>query len=213
MPPTSLAALVIFLLVTVPGYLHIRIVETRNVRPPRGQLLEVVDLVCVGIGSSCLACGGVLGLGQVLPGVFVNLPELAARNQLYLTEHPWQALLSVFSALLLSGAVATAAAFMIIRGFRARVSPGSVWNSVLTRVVAGRPPFLSVELADGRVFEGFVGAFGSHDTSLTDDLCLQEPLFSRSPDRTKRRELPGSHLIIARNQIVTIRARNIPPTP
>jgi len=125
----------VFLAAVSPGYAYQRIVEQRVIRQSRSPLLTAVDLLC--IGALCTAIGLLitLVLAQVAQAVLVPIPE-AAKNHAIFAEHPWRALATVLTALILSQLVAFGLATTVKRRTQTnltRLKAGSVWARTFAR--------------------------------------------------------------------------------
>ncbi|MFE0677786.1 DUF6338 family protein [Streptomyces sp. NPDC058867] len=212
-------ALVVLLVSAAPGYLYVRIVEVRRPRRRRSSLLELVDLVCVGALGSAVAALAVLLLAPYWPAL---LPlEGLLEGAGYLIRHPWQAVWSAVLAFAVSVLCALTAAFAVARRGHPEVrhTPTSPMRRVVGMTPAGHSLWLAVQLADGRLWEGFLLSLDGERESLGEgDLVLQGPLAVTVPGQGRHHHparfvaLPGSQIVLAYGLYMIPPARtSVPP--
>lgn len=86
--PDNLVGLVLFVAFITPGYLWVRLEERARPRPDRSGLLEVAELLTIGVLASLFAAAFVGWLGARVPGLLdVSSWADAERADEYLAEH------------------------------------------------------------------------------------------------------------------------------
>jgi hypothetical protein len=174
----------------VPGFVFLRVIETRRARAERSALLEAVELTGVGAAASLVAVTIVLVVVREYD--IVHTSELAADPGTYVLEHPLRGL----GSLLASFALSCFLTWLSARGFfslrhklrsrRAQSRPtrrvvfepaGSTWARVFDedRPSNDTDVIATLELTDGRLLAGRVR---SYTAQLEDDreLALVRPL-------------------------------------
>jgi hypothetical protein len=200
MIPSSVTALALLIVAIAPGYAFLRVSEQRSIRPQRSPLVETADLICVGAVGTAIAAIVIFGIGRAAPGLFLDLGPWAEGGSKYLSAHAWQALSSAGATMIASVAISAGLGGLSGKSRRGRIQPGSVWDEVFRPLHYAQPPFLAVELKDGRLIEGFASVFSTEE-SASRELALQAPLFMQNRDRKDRIRMQGRFVVISADQI------------
>ncbi len=183
MLPSSLLAFVVVAASITPGYIWVRVSETRVARPERTQLLELAELIIVGALASSLSFLSVLSLASWFN--FVEVRALADDGTTYALENPSRSL-GVFVAVLgLAYGGTWAIARLVHRDRPPIFEHGSSAWQVMLGYNPGRSVYATVDLRDGTTVAGWV------------HICTVEPY------PAERRELV---LVRARGEAIKIRA-------
>jgi tetratricopeptide (TPR) repeat protein len=202
--PQTFTALAVLLAAATPGYVFIRIVETRVPRRRRSPLMEIVDLVCVGATSSLISVLVVFVLARYWTAL---LPiEGLLQGTAYVRLHAWQAVWS--ATLALASSICLSAAAGLAESWRRRAAtrntPASAFHRIAELTPPDHHPFLAVHLMDGRVWEGFLKGMDDEPGSLAEgDLVLQGPLALTVPGHGRIRH-PAGFAVVPGGQIAVI---------
>lgn len=206
MIPSSFVGLVLFALVLAPGWIWVRVGEKRKVRPHRSQLFEAAELVTQGVvftSASALAVG-ILGAAS---GALPDLADLVAPGSTYVQDEPYRVVGAVAGVLLLSLVTAYAAARYAHRGSEPSLSPASsVWLDVFAEGGKDRPIWVSAELTDGRVIEGFLSSYSTEGDTGERDVALQVPMI-REVDSSERVRVDADRVVLNGTQIAAMWVR------
>lgn len=201
--PSTLGAILAVLLAVAPGYLYRRALRRHALQDERSATIEMVELFSVGAVATLVSALGVAGIAELAPAL-VSIEEVT--NPVRILDHPWRIVLTTASVVLLSSGLCLLGGRTAARLSPSRVGStyeGSTWSRQLATPSAGRPPYLAVELADGRLVEGYVRAVSSDDDAARRFLVLQTPLAITGPgDRPRRRT--GSHFLLIPGGLINV---------
>jgi Family of unknown function (DUF6338) len=118
--PSTLLGLVVLAASIGPGYVWVRVAETRVPRSPRTQLLEIAELIVTGGLFSTLAFLVVLSFASATS--WLDTDALAADGSDYVIRHPIRVLSVVLVGLAVAYAGASGAAHWFYRKYRPLIS-------------------------------------------------------------------------------------------
>lgn len=206
MIPANLFGLVLFVLVPAPGWLWVRVAEKREVQADRSPLLEAAELATTGVVFTAIAVTVTTWVSD-RAGWLPELRVVTARGSTYAQEEPYRTAGAVAVVFGLSLAVAHVTARFVYRGMDASlVSPSSVWRDVFREGGEKRPIFVSAELSDGRVLDGFLFSYSTEGGDR--DLALQAPIYVWSGEPRTRMQLHHTNrTVIQADQMVAMWVR------
>jgi Family of unknown function (DUF6338) len=152
--PSTLLGLVLLAASIGPGYLWVRVAETRVPRSPRTQLLEVAELIIIGGLASTLSFLLVFWVASRYS--WIDSDALAADGTAYVLRHPAPGFGVIFVGLVLAYVGAWLAARVRYIKRPAIITHGySAWHRILSkeREVA---VYATVDLRDGTTVAGWV---------------------------------------------------------
>lgn len=152
MIPSTLLGLVVLAASIGPGYVWVRVAETRVPRSPRTQLLEVAELIIVGGLASTLSFLTVFSVAS--SASWIDTDAFATDGTDYLLRHPARGFGVVFAGL----ALAYLGSYLVARLVywkkpRIITHGSSAWHRVL---VPDRDVYATVDLRDGTTIAGWV---------------------------------------------------------
>ena len=207
MIPASLVGLTLFVLAVAPGWVWVRVAEKRQVRPDRSPLLEAAELVVIGVIFTTVAAAVVAGFGNGNSWI-PELRELTARGSTFAQEEPYRTAATAAMVFALSLAAAYGTARFVHRGKEASLVPaGSVWRDVFGEGGEGRPIFVSANLVDGRVVDGYLYSYSTDAGGADRDLGLQAPIYVWSGEPLERRRAPADRTVLRAEQIAAMWVR------
>jgi len=164
-----------------PGYVYVRVAETRIPRDERSGLLEAVELAVIGAFASTISLLVVAALADAFD--LINIHLLARGSRVYFSHHPIRLLWLLGLAL----AFAYVLAFLVARVVYGRkpvsIRPGTAWTQAFGAARTGLEGTIAratIELRDGRKIEATVAG---HATEVADnrDLLLTAPIRVQAP--------------------------------
>lgn len=203
--PTTVAGLVIFGALLLPGFLHY--VQRRSRVPQRSlsPLVELATLTSISILTNAVAFG-IFGLVRVLlPNHTPDIRRLVLEGSVYAA--PRLGYLALWAAALL----ATSSTLAILLGIRPRpiaaaielVTPAivdvSAWYHVFDEGPEGAHVYVGCDLKDGWYVGGFLDWSSTEVNETSDrDFVLAEPITYRPPDDAEDRTISGfSRLVVS----------------
>jgi hypothetical protein len=180
------------------------VAEKRQVRPDRSPLLETAELVVTGVIFTTVAAALVAGIGNGI-GWLPELRELTERGSTFAQDEPYRigTVAVIVFALSLAGAYGTAR--LVYRDKEPSLVPaGSVWRDVFGEGGEGRPIFVSAQLEDGRVTEGYLYSYSTDSEGSDRDLALQAPIYVWSGEPLQRLRAPADRTVLRAEQIVAM---------
>lgn len=182
-----------------PGYVWVRVAETRVPRGARTQLLEVAELIIIGGLFSTLGFLAVLSLAP-----WIDTDALADQGFDYVIRHPTRSLSVVLVGLLVACAASYALArWGVYRNRPTIISHGeSAWyGSLRPRPDKDRLTYATVDLRDGTSIAGWVGQVTTDEVPLAErDLALiatlGKPVKIRPPGAPRFWDSPDSAVIL-----------------
>jgi hypothetical protein len=176
---TAWAGFLVLVVAAIPGYIYIRCAERRAPRQSRSGVLLAAELGFVGVLTTTVAALVLIEVarrtGWLDPGRLIATPRI------YLAAEPERVTVGVLATLLLSFGLAWIASVAVHRGVPASLRPGfSVWHQVLGRT-RDSEVVATIELRDGRRFQGVVRAYDIEDDRERRGIALQYPIFAIDP--------------------------------
>ncbi|WP_405659735.1 DUF6338 family protein [Streptomyces sp. NBC_01166] len=194
--PSSVIAAVLLLAAMTPGYAFHRSMNRYRPKDTRSSTTEVVELFSVGALATAAGLLLTLLLGELAP-FLVTLREVT-KAPAHFRDHPWSWVGAVVLAMALSMALSTLAGVYAGRKSPRRtgaaVREGTVAVHALTDRAGPdkrRKPFVSVELSDGRLVEGYVRYVSTDPDPARRDIVLQRPIAWTGPGAVPRTASPA----------------------
>jgi Family of unknown function (DUF6338) len=152
--PSTLLGLVLLAASIGPGYLWVRVAETRVPRSPRTQLLEVAELIIVGGLASTVSFLLVFSVASRRSWIDANAVARDATD--YVLRHPTRGLGVVLAGLALAYLAAWGGAHLFYwRRPRIIAHGSSAWHRILVPD-SERVVYATVDLRDGTTVAGWV---------------------------------------------------------
>lgn len=187
MLPYTALGLILFVSVLAPGFVWLRISETRVIRPPRSTVLEIAELAILGCAFTSATALVVVAAGRIWSPPLVNLSDwIAASDRTeYLLNGFWNVALSALLMIMLSLGAAGLTARFVHRGQPANLRPvRNVWQDIFQTNTDGKKPLLGINLTDGRIVEGYLPEYPQ--TDYGNQICLEAPIFHREAANRQR---------------------------
>lgn len=160
------------LLAALPGWVFTRRAERRAHRVSRSALDEFLGFLAVGLATTLIAVTAVAALSY-LPAQPLDFRAVLAADDrpAYVGEH----VLGLLAAALLIEAIAVglawAASALVYRAPN-QLAPGATARSIVLGLrPKGTNPFVSIELTDGRVLQGYLRSFDVDPRSRPVEWC------------------------------------------
>ncbi|MEQ6026010.1 DUF6338 family protein [Streptomyces salinarius] len=194
--PSSVIAAVLLLAAMTPGYVFHRSVNRYRPKDSRSSTVEVVELFSVGALTTAAGLLLTLLIGELAP-FLVTLREVTKAPAEF-RDQPWSWVGAVALAMALSVAFSALAGVCAGRKSPRRtgaaVREGTVAVHALTDRAGPdgrRKPFVAIELADGRLVEGYVRYVSTDPDPARRDIVLQWPIAWTGPANVPRTESPA----------------------
>lgn len=198
------AGFLVLIVAAIPGYVYVRCAEQRAPRQSRSGVLLAAELGFVGVLTTTVAALVLIEVGRHTG--WLDPSRLIANPRMYLVAEPERVTVGILATLLLSFGLAWGASFAVHRGAPPSLRPGfSVWHQVLgpdreTEVVA------TIELRDGRRFQGVVRAYDIEDDRERRGIALQYPILAIDPTSGAPTPLETHYLLFESTDIAWIAA-------
>jgi hypothetical protein len=174
--PDTLLGLLLFIGSIGPGYVWVRVAEVRRPQQQRTAILEAAELAFVGLLCTATAAIAVLTVAREWKWLGVDLDAFASDGGAYLIAEPTRGIGVILAILVLSFALALAAARVWHRE-AATILPGySVWDRLFRLDDDKVAIYAAVELRDGRRFAGYVYAWDVGAGEDDRELALHAPI-------------------------------------
>jgi hypothetical protein len=210
LPDAPFAFLV--LLALFPGWIFVRLAETKSERPDRSPLAELLELGAVGF--STIAAAAIIVAALPITGHFSWLFNVEVwahiRNQ-YLGDHLGAALASIAVTMILSCALAIA---LFVAIYRQRPggsvnAGGTVWVRTFGAAPAGMHSWVGIHFRDGSLIEGM---FLSCTAGVGDgprDISLMRPI-RRTAANGEANDLSLDRVVIPDTEITAVTVKHVP---
>lgn len=203
MIPDSIAALLIVAAIFGPGYAFIRVAERRDPRPARSALLELTELVSIGL--SCSAATTLAGIVVAEETGWVDVEALGRDGTAYALANPTPVFLAFGVVLLASFILASLLSWWLHRTLPATLRHYSVWHELFRRQQDGRAPYATVELRDGRTIAGPVAVYTVEERPPDErDLVLIQPIVARSNARAEFVQIPDERVLLRASDFAAV---------
>lgn len=188
-----------------PGYLYLRVAETRTFRNERSGLVEAVELAVIGAFASILALL-VVGALADLTGV-VRVHRFSDSPHVFVAHHPlrviWVAALALGAAYGIAYCIA-----LILNPEKPSIHPGTswIWAMQPARIDRSLMVRATVELRDGRKIEGTVVG---HTAEVVDnkELLLKEPIRAEPAPGTEAQKIPDEFIVLREADMIALSGR------
>lgn len=178
--------------------------ERRALRPHRPGALAIAEITIIGCSITFISALIVSALGQIFAPPFLKVTEWlgATDSGNYFVQEFWWSITSITSTLVLSAMIAFFLPKIIYYKRNVNINFSStVWYDVLGQERGNRQAKLGISLTNGTSIEGYIF---SYPTDQNDDqIALRQPISYRI-DNKLQRSLPIDHVIIPKEQIVSI---------
>ncbi|MFC8730617.1 DUF6338 family protein [Streptomyces bacillaris] len=198
-----------------PGFAFHQAYRRFSAPGPRTSTTEVVALFSVGALATCLGALLTASLAEAVP-YLVSLKEVAARSGDF-AERPWSWVVSGALTMVLSITASLVAGRYAgqrspaRRGQRLREGTITTW-ALTERDRFGQRPYLSVELSDGRLLEGYLWHASLDEDPARRDIALQGPLHWTGPGAIPRTRSKARMIVLPGSLIRVIHISYLPPT-
>ena len=204
MIPTTLLGVVLLIAGLAPGYVYVRTSERRAPRIDRSRLLEVAEVLGVGLMLTGLSSVVVSFVGRTAPTAFVDIRDWIAGGNSYLRDHPYEVTASVGLALAGSLLASWSLARLVHRGAAASLRPElSIWHQIFGPN-PDTPKFVHARLRDGSVVEGFAFAYTFNRELVDREIALQKPMFMSESAAAERQPINADALILRGDDILQL---------
>jgi len=210
LPSSYLAAA--FLLALVPGWTYLRLRARRDPALPRTGLDQMLEVVAVGLMTTGMA----VALWALLPASWTHLADVTklagTHGDAYAQGHVRRDVSTLLVVFVLAEALAYSLFALLHRGRRQEFARETVWAGALGTRPTGQP-WITVEMRDGRLIEGWLYAYPTGDEHEHRDLALQgtpsAPLRVTKPGQPPQHH-PADRLILAEADIANIAMKVFP---
>ncbi|OBA64002.1 hypothetical protein A5780_16715 [Nocardia sp. 852002-20019_SCH5090214] len=185
----------------VPGWLYLRRLERIRPASKATGLNELLQVLAVGLSTTGLAALIVILLP---PDWLLDPVALVKGGRAYVLSHLRRVAVSVTATFLL--AIGIAYLFSWVRsigGPRGFDTLGSPWVDAFNASPKGQAPWLIVEMADGRLVEGWLKAYDP-DKDPKSDIVLQGRIHITPPDGERSELVKVNRYIVVGDQIVSV---------
>lgn len=189
-----------------PGYVFVRVSETRALAPERSQFFESVEMAVFGSFCSVLAASVLVSLTGVL-GI-LDAHALVQAPRAYAAEHAVGVSVGVFGYLALSNSLGYLLATRVFfRDSEQAVRPGhSAWTTDLVTPPENGSILASVALRNGMQVHGLVSSVVSDD-SENRELALKRPIAIQPDAKSEVTEVNADVLVLRERDISFIVGR------
>jgi hypothetical protein len=199
--PDTLLGVVLFAASLGPGYVYVRIAETRNPRPSRSQLGEAIEMVVIGVVMSAAAAMVAIGIAQKIG--LLDTEALVDDSVAYLVQHPFRGFGTFLFALILSYGAAAAASYVRFRKDPAVIRPGmTMWHAVFwsDRPSKKHEAIVTLELRTGGKVTGVLRGFTA-EFEENREIALRAPLSYQPVGADKPEPLSDKFLLFREEDI------------
>ncbi len=198
MVPSTVAAVVVFLLLVTPGLVFELLWQRTRPRRDESTFVEVSRVVLTGVVFTGAAAVTLVVLEAAAAGSAVDVVALVKEGNRYVTAHPAQVLRTLVATVVLAVLYGVAAHTLLTPSSTRRIAHETAWHTAFSRMAApGVRPYLSVQLKDGTTITGYSAAYSTEPDPAKRDLLLSAPLAIRSPGDTDARQLDVSWQVMA----------------
>ncbi|MFI0374060.1 DUF6338 family protein [Actinomadura sp. 1N219] len=209
MVPSSVAAVVVFLVLVTPGTAFELLWQRTRPRRDESAFIEVSRVVLTGVVFSAAATATLAGVAALVTGSAVDPVALLRDGGRYVDRHPALTIRSLAALLGLALLYAVAAHDLLTPPNARRIVQETAWHTAFSRMAGrGARAFLSVQLKDGTTVTGYSAGYSTEPDPAKRDLLLAAPLAIRPPgdDEAKALERAWQTLAISGAEISTIAA-------
>jgi uncharacterized protein DUF6338 len=211
LPAVPFAFLV--LLALLPGWIFVRLAESKSERPGRSQLAELLELAAVGFSTIAISALIVAWLSIASHWFWLfNVEEWAHARHQYLGDHLGAALTSAALTIILSCLLA-AGLFLAVYGRHPRdgnFSAGAtVWVGTLGPAPNGMQNWIGIKRHDGSLIEGLLFACTAGTGDGPREVSLAAPI-RLTPANAHPVDLPVDRVLVADSQIAAITVVHVP---
>jgi flagellar biogenesis protein FliO len=201
------------LLALLPGWIFVRLAETRCERPDRSQLAELLELAAVGFSTTAVSAIAVASLSLIKGFSWVfNVAAWAHTRNQYLGDHLATALGSMALIIALSCALAFGLFVLVHRrrrpGDRSFNVGGTVWVAALT-ALNGRMSTVGVYLHDGSIIEGVLFCCTAGTGDGPREIALTAPIRVTRPNGNPY-NVPVNRIVILESEIAFMTVGHVP---
>ena len=194
-----------------PGWVFVRLAETKASRPERSQLAELLELAAIGFTTTAISALAIAAMSTMKDFSFLfNVPASVHTGQQYLGEHLVAALLSTILCIALSCILAFALFSIVFQHRSADFRPGSSpWIHALATFPVGMQNWVGIHRRDGSLVEGLFLSGTSGPDSDRREIALSSPIRVTKPDGTLE-NLNINRVLIPGEEIISITVIHVP---
>lgn len=199
--PDTLLGVVLFAASLGPGYVYLRIAETRHPQPSRSQLGEAVEMIVIGVVVSAAAAMVAIGIAQKIG--LLDTGALVKDAPAYLVQHPFRGFGTFLFALALSYGVAAGASYVRFRKEPSVIRPGmTMWHAVFwnDRPSEEHEAIVTLELRAGGKVTGVLRGFTA-EFEENREIALRAPLSYQPPGGGVPEPLSDAFLLFREDDI------------
>jgi hypothetical protein len=198
MVPSTVTAVVVFLLLVTPGLVFELLWQRTRPRRDESTFVEVSRVVLTGVVFTGGAAVTLVVLEAAASGSAIDVVDLLRDGSQYVTEHPAHVLRSVVAVVVLAVLYGVAGHDLLTPASTRRIAHETAWHTAFSRMAApGVRPYLSVQLKDGTTITGYSAAYSTEPDPAKRDLLLSAPLAIRSPGESEAHQLDVSWQVMA----------------
>lgn len=198
MVPSTVAAVVAFLLLVTPGLVFELLWQRTRPRRDETAFVEASRVVLTGVACTGAAAVTLVVLETAAAGAAIDVVDLARDGNRYVTAHPALALRTLVAVTVLAVLYGVAAHAVLSPPTTRRIAQETAWHTAFSRMAApGVRPYLSVQLKDGTTITGYSAAYSTEPDPAKRDLLLSAPLAIRAPGDADARQLDASWQVMA----------------
>jgi len=209
MVPSTIGALVIFLLLVTPGIAFELLWQRTRPRRDESVFVEISRVLLTGVLFSAAAAVTLAALAAVVPGAALDAVVLLRDGAEHLRQQAALALRTVAALVILALCYAVVVHDLLTAPPSRRITPGTLWHTALGRMApAGVRVFLSVQLRDGTTITGYSAGYSTEPDPGKRDLLLAAPLAIRRPGAARSSSLDTSWqvMVVSGADVSTIAA-------
>jgi hypothetical protein len=219
MYPSSVGAIVVFLLVVTPGAGFELLWHRTRPRRSESTFIEVSRVLLTGVVFSGAAIATLMAARVVADGAAVDIVAFVREGTGYVERHAALILRSLAAVPILGLLYGIAAHDLLTPPAMRAIADESGWHTAFSRMAgSGSRAYLSVQLKDGMTLTGFSAGYSTDPDPAKRDLLLGAPLAIRSPGRQVATPLEDSWqiLLVPGSEVSTIAVTYVgttTPTP
>lgn len=186
--PNTFVGLLLFVVVAAPGYIYLRIAESKSLRPVRSPLLQGAELVVIGVSAS-VASFFIVSALWLIPWIpSLDFGRLIQSGSAYVAREFHLMFSFAATLFIVSNGMAALFAWAVQKGKPAGYKPGqTVWADVLAKNPKEFRVVVAARLKDGRLIEGYLASFRTDAPPEGIEIALQAPIFVTLTNGEKKR--------------------------
>lgn len=225
MVPSSVVAVLIFLVLVTPGVAFELLWRRTRPRRDESAFVEVSRVLLAGTGFSAAAITTIIVLEAIAPGSLIDATDMLRTGQQYVSGQPVATLVTAAAIPILAVLYCVVVHDLLTPGRLRRLEQETLWHSAFSRLGdSGVHVYLSVQLKDGTTVTGYLHGYPTEPDPGKRELLLAarpgEPLTIRPPSAPRAVKLDPAwqRILLLGSEIATIAtcyvgSRNPTPIP